>query len=351
MGSMMQTAFFRSGTAGLLPLFAFALVLAGCGDSSSDAGASVAAGTTASSRAGSTAGGFRCLRRHRHCSTPATTNSPPTISGLPATSVNAGSLYDFTPTATDANSDALTFSIQNKPAWATFSAADGRLGGTPAASAAGAYAGIVISVSDGQASVSLPAFSITVVAPAVVPLTPGNTAPTISGTPATSVSIGNTYSFTPKAADANGDPLTFSIQNKPAWAAFSATTGALTGTPTASNVGSYPNITISVSDGSATTSLLPFAIAVVQSASGSASLTWTAPTTNSDGSALTNLAGYRIHYGTTTAMTQILQVASPGITTYTLSNLSSGTWYFAMTAYAGTGAEGTLSNTASKAIP
>ena len=265
--------------------------------------------------------------------------------------MSAGSAYDFTPTAVDADADALTFSIQNKPAWATFSAADGHLAGTPAASAAGAYAGIVISVSDGKASVSLPAFSINVVAPAVVPPTPGNTAPTISGTPATSLSIGNAYSFTPKAADANGDPLTFSIQNKPAWAAFSTTTGALTGAPTASNVGSYANITISVSDGSATTSLAPFAITVVQSASGSASLSWTAPTTNSDGSALTNLAGYRIHYGTTTAMTQILQVASPGITTYTLGNLSSGTWYFAMSAYAGTGAESTLSNTASKTIP
>ena len=344
MGSMMQTAFFRSGTAGLLPLFTFALVLAGCGDSTSGAG--VAAGTTASSRAGGTAGGFRCLRRHRHCSTPPPANSPPTISGLPATSVNAGSLYDFTPTATDANSDALTFSIQNKPAWATFSAADGHLRGTPAAAAAGSFPGIVISVSDGKASASLPTFAI-----AVVTATVGNASPTISGAPAASVSVGNSYSFTPTAADSDGDPLTFSIQNKPAWAAFNTATGALTGAPAAGSVGSYANVIISVSDGSATTALAPFAITVVQSASGSASLSWTAPTTNSDGSSLSNLAGYRIHYGTTTAMTQLVQVASPGITTYTLGNLSSGTWYFAVSAYASTGAEGSLSNTASKSIP
>jgi hypothetical protein len=342
----MQTGFFRSGTAGLLPLFVFALVLGGCGDSSSDAGTSFAAGTTASERSGGSTTGFRCLRRHRHCRTPTATNSPPTISGLPATSVDAGSLYDFTPTATDANSDALTFTIRNMPAWARFSAADGHLSGTPTLAAAGSYDGILISVSDGTASVSLPAFSITVLAAAG-----GNASPTISGAPAASVSVGNSYSFTPSAKDANGDPLTFSIQNMPAWAAFNTTTGALTGAPAAADVRSYANIIISVSDGSATTALAPFTIAVVQAASGSANLSWTAPTTNSDGTALTNLAGYRIHYGTTTAMTQVVQVASPGIATYTLGNLSPGTWYFAVAAYASTGAESPLSNTASKTIP
>ncbi len=346
MGRTMQTGFFRGGTVGLLPLLACALVLSGCGDSSSDAGAGVAAGATASARAGGWTTGFRCLRRHRHCRTPATANSPPTISGLPATSVNADSLYDFRPTATDANADALTFNIQNKPDWATFSAADGHLSGTPSAAAAGTYAGILISVSDGQATVSLPAFSITVVA-----ATAGNASPTIGGAPAASVAVGNSYSFTPTAADADGDPLTFSIQNQPAWAAFNTATGALTGAPAAADAGSYANIIISVSDGSATTALAPFAITVVQSANGSASLSWTAPTTNSDGSALGNLAGYRIHYGTTTAMTQVVQVASAGLTTYTLGNLSSGTWYFAVSAYASTGAESPLSNTASKTIP
>jgi hypothetical protein len=251
----MQTVFFRSGTARFLPLFAFALVLTGCGDSSSDAGTGVAAGATASSRTGGTTGGFRCLRRHRYCSTPATTNSPPTISGLPATSVDAGSVYDFTPTARDANSDTLTFSIQSKPAWATFSAADGHLSGTP--TAAGSFPGIVISVSDGKASASLPAFAI-----AVVTATDGNASPTISGTPAASVSVGNSYSFTPAAADTDGDPLTFSITNKPAWASFNTATGALTGTPSQADVGTSAAVTISVGDGSASASLPAFTITV-----------------------------------------------------------------------------------------
>jgi len=351
----MQTGSLRGGAAGLLPLLACALLLGGCGDSSSDAstaaaGASAAAGTTADMRWGSP-GGFRCLTRHRHCRTPLPANSPPTIAGLPATSVTAGSPYEFTPTARDADADALTFSIQNKPAWASFSAASGRLSGTPASGAVGVYAGIVIGVSDGKATASLPAFAITVNGATSSSGPSTNAAPTIAGAPATAVVVGNAYSFTPTAKDANGDPLSFSIQNKPAWAKFDATSGALTGTPAAADVGTYANIVIAVSDGTTQTALAPFAISVTQSANGSASLSWTAPTTNSDGSALTNLAGYRIHYGTTSAMTQVVQVASAGITTYVLGNLSSGTWYFAVSAYTSAGAEGGLSNTASKTIP
>ena len=88
------------------------------------------------------------------------TNSSPVISGTPVTAVVSGSPYSFQPTATDADGDTLSFSISGKPAWASFSSTTGRLSGTPATS--GSYSNIVISVSDGQASASLPAFSIQV---------------------------------------------------------------------------------------------------------------------------------------------------------------------------------------------
>ena len=93
---------------------------------------------------------------------PATANLPPTISGTPATSVVAGVAYTFQPTATDADGDALYFSIQDKPPWASFSIATGLLSGTPATADVGTDANIVISVSDGTQSTSLPAFSIQV---------------------------------------------------------------------------------------------------------------------------------------------------------------------------------------------
>ncbi|WP_265822976.1 Lcl C-terminal domain-containing protein [Geovibrio ferrireducens] len=171
-------------------------------------------------------------------------NSAPEISGTPQTAITAFSAYSFTPGANDTDNDPLTFSITNKPDWATFSTSTGALTGTPDNSDAAVYSGIVISVSDGNGgSASLPAFSITV---AYL-----NSAPTIDGTPNGSTVFGQAYSFIPNAADADNDPLTFSITNKPDWATFNTSTGALTGTPTLGNAGGYDNITISVSDGTA----------------------------------------------------------------------------------------------------
>ena len=148
----------------------------------------------------------------------------PLIGGAPSTSVVAGSAYAFTPTASSPAGNPLTFSIANLPSWANFNSNSGRLSGTPATANVGTFSNIVISVSDGTLSASLPAFAISVSAPA-------NPPPTIGGTPATSVAAGAVYSFTPTTTDPSGNTLTFSIQNLPAWAAFNAQTGVLSGTP------------------------------------------------------------------------------------------------------------------------
>jgi len=89
-------------------------------------------------------------------------NSAPVIGGSPPVAVTLSSLYDFRPTASDSDGDALTFSVENKPAWATFDPATGRLGGSPTAADLGIYANIQISVSDGKASSALAPFSINV---------------------------------------------------------------------------------------------------------------------------------------------------------------------------------------------
>ncbi|MBM0103955.1 putative Ig domain-containing protein [Steroidobacter sp. S1-65] len=270
-------------------------------------------------------------------------NRAPTISGSPATTGSVGVGYSFTPNASDPDNDTLGFTIQNRPTWAAFDTATGRLSGTP--TTAGTFSNIAITVSDGRVSATLPAFSINVSAPS-------NTAPTISGTPASTVTAGTAYNFQPTASDPNGDTLRFSIQNMPSWATFSTTTGRLSGTPSASNAGTYSNIVISVTDGTATRSLPAFAITVTQSSTTSATLSWTPPTQNTNGSALTNLAGYRVVYGRdSNNLDQTIQIANPGLSTYTVSNLTSGTWYFAVKAYSSTGAESAVSNMGMKTIP
>jgi hypothetical protein len=144
--------------------------------------------------------------------------------------VVAGQSYSFTPSASDPDGDVLSFAVAGKPTWATFDASSGRLSGTPSAAQIGTNSGIVISVTDGTTFSELAPFGITVTeAP--------NRAPTITGSPASSVVAGQSYSYTPSASDADGDPLTFSIQNRPVWATFSSSTGRLSGTPTSTQVG------------------------------------------------------------------------------------------------------------------
>jgi hypothetical protein len=269
----------------------------------------------------------------------------PLIGGTPPASVIAGTAYSFKPTASDPDGNMLTFSVSNLPSWATFSAASGQISGTPGTANAGSFANIVITVSDGILTSALPAFTITVSAPA-------NPPPTISGTPATSVNAGMAYSFTPTAADPNHNALTFSIANLPSWAAFNAQSGTLLGTPMAIDVGTYSNISIRASDSTSTVSLASFSITVTQSANGSATLSWVAPTQNTDGSALTNLAGYHIYYGTSASnLNQSVQLTNPGLTTYVLGNLASGTWYITVNDYTTSGVESAISNMVSKVIP
>lgn len=84
---------------------------------------------------------------------------------------------------------------------------------------------------------------------------------------------------------------------------------------------------------------------------GSAQLAWQPPTTNTNGTALTNLAGYHIYYGTnSSALANEVVVNSPNTLTYDVTNLSSGTWYFAITAYTNSGTESAKSNVGSKTI-
>ncbi len=84
---------------------------------------------------------------------------------------------------------------------------------------------------------------VTVTPPVVVT----NSAPVISGV-AGKAQENLAYSFIPTISDPDGDSLTLTISNKPEWVEFNTTTGELSGTPGASDIGTLENVTISVSD-------------------------------------------------------------------------------------------------------
>ncbi|MBV8853327.1 MAG: putative Ig domain-containing protein [Sinobacteraceae bacterium] len=273
--------------------------------------------------------------------------SGPAISGTPTTSVVSGFAYIFKPVVTDPSGAKLTFSIRQSPSWAIFNTATGQLSGTPGSAAVGTTANIVISVSDGKLSASLAPFSITVTAAAT------GSGPKISGTPSTAATVGAAYSFQPAATDASGAKLTFGIQNRPAWASFNSATGLLTGTPTAAAVGKTGNIVISVSDGQSSVALPSFSITVGQTGTvRTATISWTPPTQNQDGSALTNLAGYIISWGTSaSSLTNATTLANAAATSYTVGNLVPGTWYFDVRAYNNLGTNSPQSTIVSATLP
>lgn len=79
--------------------------------------------------------------------------------------------------------------------------------------------------------------------------------------------------------------------------------------------------------------------------SASFSLSWTAPTQNTDGSALTDLAGYRVYFGLNSGRyTEAIRIDTVGITRYVVDNVPLDTYFVVMTAVTAKGLESDYTN-------
>ena len=154
---------------------------------------------------------------------------------------------------------------------------------------------------------------------------------TISEAPPTSVKVGTVYEFSPNATCVGAIVPHFEIENAPPWASFQAFAGRLSGSPSAADVGVYPGITISITDGQSRASLPAFSI-FVSPADGSRILAWLPPTQNEDGSPLTDLAGYYIYEGPTADALVPVAVADPAASHFVLGDSGANMHYFAITA-------------------
>jgi hypothetical protein len=92
-------------------------------------------------------------------------------------------------------------------------------------------------------------------------------------------------------------------------------------------------------------------VTVVQSNNGTALLTWTPPTENTDNSTLTDLAGYKIYYGTSPGnYNDTITISNPGLTSYLVEDLASSKWYFVMTSLNSSGIESSYSIEVGKTV-
>lgn len=166
--------------------------------------------------------------------------------------------------------------------------------------------------------------------------------PQIFGTPEPA-QANEKFFFTPEVG---GDPaeMDFSVQNLPSWADFDSGSGMISGTPSLADIGIHGGITISVSDGVNVSDLGPLEIQVLASGDRSVTIAWEPPTSYEDGTALTDLGGYTIRFGRAEgSYDTVVDLANPGLTSYAIDGLVAGTYFFATTAYDGSGTESAFS--------
>ncbi|WP_188959311.1 putative Ig domain-containing protein, partial [Shewanella ulleungensis] len=168
-------------------------------------------------------------------------NDAPEISGSPLLVIDEDTLYQFTPTALDADEeDVLTFMVANKPSWAEFNIVDGTLSGTPLNDDVGLVSDIIISVSDGTIDVELPSFSIEVINV--------NDTPIFESEPITQASVFTPYQYDIIVSDDDIDSsLTVEVVSAPDWLSLN-NLNQLVGTPPAESADMTFIIEVSVTD-------------------------------------------------------------------------------------------------------
>ncbi len=83
----------------------------------------------------------------------------------------------------------------------------------------------------------------------------------------------------------------------------------------------------------------------------SVTLSWTPPTQNTDGTALIDLVGYVIYYGTATGSYPLsVTIDNPSTASYVISPLAVGDWFFVATSFNTNNIESEFSNEAMKTI-
>jgi len=192
-----------------------------------------------------------------------------------------------------------------------------------------------------------------------VSVTDQNRAPQIDPIADVTIVENDTQTVALSASDPDsGDGVSFSEVGLPSFASltdFNNGTGQIALMPGSTDVGQYTAIVTVTDHGSSPlTGQSALDITVTSAFHGSALLTWTAPNTNTDGSPLTDLAGFRIYYGSTSGgpYPNMVPINNASVNSHQIDNLSAGAYYFVITALNTSGEESAYSDPpASGTIP
>lgn len=181
-----------------------------------------------------------------------------------------------------------------------------------------------------------------------------NTAPTWTTAAAFSVTQGTT-SYQLVATDPDPQTVTYALQGGSSLpSGWSLSSSGLLTIPSNATAQQYPAFTVLAGDGITTTARTFTVTVSATSGSGSVTISWTAPTTNSNGDSFNNstpdrtLAGYRVYYDTISP--PVARYATTTDVFITITGLLAGTWYFTVTALDGDGDEGTPSDVFTKVV-
>ena len=176
-------------------------------------------------------------------------NRPPLITSQPVVATASGADYIYKVTATDADSDPITFTLINAPEDMTISESSEIAWKVP-----DDLIGIVeveIKADDGKGGVATQGYPISVA-------DAGNRPPRINSTPATTATIGTLYTYQVSASDQDNDPLTYALTGKPDGMTISDT-GKVEWTPEVAQNG-YHHIEVTVSDGKGGTAVQTYTL-------------------------------------------------------------------------------------------
>ncbi len=182
-------------------------------------------------------------------------NLAPAVQSLADVSLDEASTLVVTPSASDGDGDALTWSGASLPVGAWVDPATGVLTWETAYADAGTYPGVTLTATDAYGGSASASFTITV---ANV-----NRPPAVSAIPDHLALPGAQLTIEPQGSDADGDVLTWTGAHLPDGAALDAATGVLTWTPDAAQFGPHPGITLTATDPAGASASASFGLTVV----------------------------------------------------------------------------------------